>query len=339
MAPDVTVVIPAHGHPEVVAELIRALGEQAAEAGLRLPVVVADDCSPEPLAAPLLAAAPPSVDLRVVRTARNGGPGAARNRALAEVITEWVAFIDADELPGEGWLATLHRHLSDPGVPDVLVGRVAIPTAAGPFEHATEATAEEEQYVAGNIAFRAAQLRGDGGFDERFYDPARRLHFREDAELRFRLEAAGRTARYAPDLVVEHPPLPASLFGPARLARRYYFDPLLSREHPERFTEFVRSRKVGPIGLRRARHDTALVFAAGAAATGAGLATGSRGLARGGAIALLAGWAAQFFALGWRRQVRPEHVAPLALLSAITPLVYLWHFYRGVVAFRHHPRW
>ena len=101
----------------------------------------------------------------------------------------------------------------------------------------------------------------------------------------------------------------------------------------------MRSRTVGPIGLRRARHDTALLFAAGAAATGAGLATGSRGLARGGAIALLAGWAAQFFALGWRRQVRPEHVAPLALLSAITPLVYLWHFYRGVVAFRHHPRW
>jgi glycosyltransferase involved in cell wall biosynthesis len=333
----VSVVIPAHGHPEMVAGLLRALAAQV-PAGERLPVVVADDCSPEPLAPALEAAAPLELELRVVRTARNGGPGAARNRALAEVATEWVAFIDADELPGAGWLATLRGLIADPGA-DVIVGRVAIPTAAGPFEHATEATAEEQQYVAGNIAFRAAQLRGDGGFDERFYDPGRRLHFREDAELRFRLEAAGRTARYAPELVVEHPPLPASLLGPARLARRYYFDPLLSREHPERFSEFVRSRRLGPVGLRRARHDAALLFAGGAVATGAGVAAANRPLRRAGALVLLVGWAANLAALAWRRQVRPEHVAPLLLVSAITPLVYLWHFYRGVVAFRHHPRW
>ena|SRR5215218_3643664 len=337
MQPTPTVVIPAHGHPEVVAGLLRALGAQV-PAAERLPVVVADDCSPEPLAPALEPAAPAALDLRVVCTARNGGPGAARNRGLAEVATEWVAFIDADELPADGWLATLRGLIADPGA-DVIVGRVAIPTAAGPFEHATEATAEEQQYVAGNIAFRAAQLRADGGFDERFYDPSRRLHFREDAELRFRLEAAGRTARYAPELVVEHPPLPASLLGPARLARRYYFDPLLSREHPERFRAFVRSRKVGPIGLRRARHDAALLFAAGGVAAGAGAATGTRPLAAAGTVALLAGWAANLAALGWRKQVRPGHVAPLLALSAISPLVYLWHFYRGVVAFRHHPRW
>ena len=307
MQPDVTVAIPAHGHPEVVLELLRALAAPQ-RSGERLPVIISDDASPQPLEPVLRPGCPAALDLRVVRDERNGGPGAARNRALALVDTEWVAFIDADELPAPGWLDRLLELVSAPDAADVIVGRVEIPSAAGPFEHATEANTEEQQYVAGNVAFRTAQLRADGGFDERFYDAARRLHFREDAELRFRLEAAGRSVTYAPDLVVVHPPLPASLLGPAKLARRYYFDPLLSREHPERFREFVRSRRVGPIGLRRARHDSALVFAAGGLLALAGLATGSRPAARAG-------------------------------LAAVTPLVYLWHFYRGVIAFRHHPRW
>lgn len=338
MQPGVTVAIPAHGHPEAVLDLLRALAEQSAS-GERLSVVVSDDASPQPLADVLCPGCPDALELRVVRDERNGGPGAARNRALAEVGTEWVAFIDADELPAPGWLDRLLELVSEPGGADVIVGRVEIPSAAGPFEHATEANAEEQQYVAGNVAFRTAQLRADGGFDERFYDPARRLHFREDAELRFRLEAAGRRVTYAPDLVVVHPPLAASLLGPARLARRYYFDPLLSREHPERFREFVRSRRAGPVGLRRARHDAALAFAAGGLLALGGLATGSRPAARGGLVVLVAGWAANFAALGWNKRMRARHVVPLAGLAAVTPLVYLWHFYRGVIAFRHHPRW
>jgi glycosyltransferase involved in cell wall biosynthesis len=336
----VTVAIPAHGSPAQVLELLRALAAQVpAGGGGRLPVVVADDCSPEALAPVLEAAAPAELELRVVRTARNGGPGAARNRALDEVATPWVAFIDADELPGAGWLERLRQLIADPDGVDVIVGRVAIPTAAGPFEHATEAIAEEQQYVAGNVVFRTPALRDDGGFDERFYDPSRRLHFREDAELRFRLEAAGRRFVYAPDLVVEHPPLPSSVLAPARLARRYYFDPLLAREHPERFRAFVRSRRVGPVPLRRARHDAALLFAGGGLAAVVGSAAGARSLRRAGLAGLLAGWALNAAALGWGRRVRARHVVPMAGLAAVTPLVYLWHFYRGVLTFRHLPRW
>jgi hypothetical protein len=29
----------------------------------------------------------------------------------------------------------------------------------------------------------------------------------------------------------------------------------------------------------------------------------------------------------------------MAGLAAVAPLVYLWHFYRGVLTFRHLPRW
>jgi glycosyltransferase involved in cell wall biosynthesis len=333
-----TIVIPAHGRPDLLRALLERLDRQAAERGL-LEVLVSDDATPRPLAASVDTSAYPHLGLRIVRSEVNGGPGAARNRALELVQTPWVAFVDADELPTAGWLDRLETLLTDPDAPDVVVGRVAIPAPASPFQHATEATAEAEQYVAGNIAFRTAALRRDGGFDERFYDASRRLHFREDAELRFRLESAGRTVGYHEDLVVEHPPLPSTLLGPARLARRYYFDPLLSREYPERFRAFVRMRRVGPVSLRRARHDAALLYGAGVTATAAGAATRRSGLLRAGAGVLGLAWLLNFGALAYGKRMRPRHVPGIALLATVTPLVYLWHFYRGVIAFRHHPRW
>ncbi|MCB1018018.1 MAG: hypothetical protein KDB10_23230, partial [Acidimicrobiales bacterium] len=181
-------------------------------------------------------------------------------------------------------------------------------------------------------------LRAVGGFDERFYDPARRVHFREDAELAFRLEAEGRRFAYEPELLVVHPPLPPSFWTPVKLARRYYFDPLLSREHPEAFRALNRSRMLGPVTLRRARHDAAVTFAAGAGLTAVGLATRRPGVARAGLAALLVGWLANVVALAWRKEVRPRDVVPVVAVATLVPWAYLASYWRGVVHFRHRPR-
>jgi len=337
MSRSVTVVVPAHGDAAQLLPLLRALDAEASD-GAPLSVIVSDDASPQPLERGLAGATFPALALAFVRDARNGGPGAARNRGLARVTTPWVAFVDADEVPAAGWLERLEERIREPGAADAIAGRVAIPTAASPFEHATEAVADADQYVAGNVTFRTDELRAVGGFDERYYDPRRRLHFREDADLRFRLEAAGRRLAYDAELVVDHPPLPASRWTPARLARRYYFDPLLAREHPDRFRSFVRARRVGPVPLRRARHDAARLYAGGVALTAAGLAARRAPVARAGAATAAAGWGLNVAALAWRRRVQPRDVPALAALAAVVPAVYLWHFYRGVRDFRHHPR-
>lgn len=337
MSRPITVVIPAHGGAPTVAALLAALDAQA-RAGEPLPVVVVDDASREPLADALDARRFGALDLRIVRRVANGGPGAARNRGLDEVATPWTAFMDADELPAADWLRRAEALSVAADAPDVIAGRVIVPTGFGPFEHATDVAADQEQHGAGNLLSRTQQLRDDGGFDERFYDPARKLHFREDADLRFRLEAAGRRLSYEPELVVEHPPLPRSFRAPLRLARRYYFDPLLAREHPARFTGFVRARRVGPIPLRRARHDAALLHAGGAALAVAGAAAGSKTARTIGGLAFAAGWALNVAALAWRRTVAPKEIAPLVAVASAVPLVYLLNYYRGVIAFRHRPR-
>ncbi|GAA0566890.1 mycofactocin biosynthesis glycosyltransferase MftF [Actinomadura livida] len=102
---DVTVVVPAFGRAD---ELERCL---AAVKGV--PVIVVDDCSPDP--GPLRRAAE-AHGARLVRHPRNRGPAAARNTGLRLVETPFAAFVDSDCRPGDGWLDVLVPHFDDPRV-------------------------------------------------------------------------------------------------------------------------------------------------------------------------------------------------------------------------------
>jgi GT2 family glycosyltransferase len=339
MSLPLAVVVPAHAPPEQVQTLVAALAEQVAalEPTSPLTVVVVDDWSPQPLAGRLQAEA--SLRLQVVETEQNGGPGAARNRGLQEVATPWVAFLDADTVPAPGWLVRALELVARPGCADMVEGRTRIPSdrPPTPFTHATEA-APPVQHVAGNVLLRTKVLRSVGGFDERFYDPRRRLHFREDAELAFRLAEAGATDEYVEDLVVDHPPLPSSFWSPVRLARRYTFDPLLDREHPARFRAMNRQRMVGPFTLRRARHDAAVALVLGAVVLLVGLVLGIPAVWAVGAVLLVLGELATCVALCWRKRVRPVDVVLVPLVAPLVAVTYLWHWWRGVLEHRHRPR-
>jgi membrane protein YdbS with pleckstrin-like domain/GT2 family glycosyltransferase len=286
-----TVVVPAHGHPDRVRALLAELDRQA-DPDRPLRVVVVDDASARPLTLDLEPRDFSSLALAIERREVNGGPGASRNRGLELVETPWVAFFDSDEIPGPGWLARMEAIAASESAPDGVEGRITTGSErATPFTHIAEATLPGAQHVAGNIAFRADVLRRLGGFDERFYDSGLRLHFREDTELFFRVDDAGLNVPFDPDLLAHHPPLPASYSSPLRDARRYYFDPLLAREHGDRFRTFNRLRRVGPVPLRRARHVAAVghvaavVVAATAALTGRRTAAGG---AAGVAVAVVA---------------------------------------------------
>jgi GT2 family glycosyltransferase len=335
----VTVVVPAYGHTERLRQLLSAVGAQAG--GEQVPVIVSDDATPEPLEPELRRDLPPGVELDVVRSAANGGPGAARNRAVERVRTGWVALLDADELPGPGWVDRLEAIATAADAPDGIEGRVDAGAGAErptPFTHVAEVRGGDDQHVAGNVLLRTDALREIGGFDERYYDPRRKLHFREDVDLYFRLERAGKRLEFDPELRAEHPPLPASFWSPVQDARRYYFDPLLSREHGERFRRLVGHRRAGPVPLRWARHAAAWLFAAGVVAALVAFGLGWTVVGILAAALALAGLVANAAALSWKRRITAGTILPLVAVAAIVPWVYLWHYYRGVLAFRHLPR-
>jgi GT2 family glycosyltransferase len=335
----VSVVVPAYGHPDRLRRLIEALAAQV-PGETPLTLIVSDDASPEPLEPSLRPHVPEGIALEVVRASANGGPGAARNRALELVRTPWTAFLDADELPGPDWLERLETIVRSPDAPDGVEGRLDAGAAGRPtpFTHVAEVHGGDDQHVAGNVLFRTEVLRSVGGFDERFYDPGRKLHFREDVDLYLRLERAGKRLEFDPELRAEHPPLPGSFWSPVRDARRYYFDPLLSREHGARFRRLVRLRRAGPVPLRWARHVAAWLFVAALVVAVVGFVVGWTAVGAAGAVAAAVGLAANAFALAWNRRLTAGSALLLVPAAAIVPWVYLWHYYRGVLAFRHRPR-
>ncbi|WP_329048478.1 mycofactocin biosynthesis glycosyltransferase MftF [Amycolatopsis sp. NBC_01488] len=199
--PELTVVIPVLDRPGPLARCLAALDG-------RHPVVVVDDGSGDPAA---IAAVAGAHGAKLVRRDVNGGPGAARNTALAHVSTELVAFVDSDCTAGGDWAGRLAAHFADPllaaiaprvraSAPDTAAGRYT--KAAGGLDlgdrPARVAPRTRMSYVpTAALVVRRSAVRGVGGFDEQ-------LRVGEDVDLGWRLHAAGHRVRYAPDVHVDH---------------------------------------------------------------------------------------------------------------------------------------
>ncbi|SFW79285.1 mycofactocin biosynthesis glycosyltransferase MftF [Amycolatopsis australiensis] len=235
-AADLTVVVPVLDRP---AELARCL----ASLDGRHPVLVVDDGSAGPAA---LAAVAAAHGAELVRRDVNGGPGAARNTALAHVSTDLVAFVDSDCVAPGPWAQRLAAHFADPLLAAVAprVRALAPDTAAGKYTRAASsldlgdrparvAPGTRTSYVpTAALVVRRSAVTAAGAFDPR-------LRVGEDVDLVWRLHAAGRRVRYAPDVHVGHHE-PATWRG--LLARRFRYGTSaapLAQRHPDALAPLV----------------------------------------------------------------------------------------------------
>ena len=193
---DVTVVVPVRDRPSGLAETLAALEE--------LKVVVVDDASVDPVVL---------TGREVVRRELPGGPAAARNTGWRSDSSPVVVFLDADCVPGQGWLPRLLAHFADERVGAVAPrvrpapGRSLLTRyerAMSPLDMGARAAAvgpgTRVPYVpTACLAVRRSALEESGGFDED-------LRFGEDVDLVWRLIAAGWSVRYEPLAAVWHPP-------------------------------------------------------------------------------------------------------------------------------------
>lgn len=215
---DVAVVIPVRDRPA---------GLAATLAGLRCPdgveIIVVDDGSVD-RAAIAAAVRGAGIPARLLRHQVAAGPAAARNTGWRATSAATVAFIDADCIPGPGWLQHLVGHFDDPAL-----GAVA------PRITSRDATSQSRRRVAGArrgrlaryesarspldlgshpspvnpgsrvpyvptaaLAVRRDALDRLGGFDER-------MRVGEDVDLVWRLAGLGWRVRYDPTVAVAHP--------------------------------------------------------------------------------------------------------------------------------------
>lgn len=101
---DATVIVAAYRAEKTLA---RAVSSAVSQAGVQVEVIVVDDASPDGTAGLADALALRHDNVRVLRLARNSGPSAARNAALAAARGRWVAILDADDAFAPGRLARM----------------------------------------------------------------------------------------------------------------------------------------------------------------------------------------------------------------------------------------
>jgi glycosyltransferase involved in cell wall biosynthesis len=198
----VTVVVPTCNRRAWADELVSALQAQTWE---DLRFVVVDDGSVDGTEDAWRAAAAGDDRFRFARTDR-GGPAVARNAALGELTTEWVAFTDDDCLPTPGWVEALVRRATESGAtvvqgltrPHPAVDRTRLPW----WSRSMTITSWSGRFQTCNLLVRREALLAVGGFDVRF------PHFGEDTDLGLRLVARGEGVAFAPDAVVHHRIIP-----------------------------------------------------------------------------------------------------------------------------------
>ncbi len=94
-SPTISAILPTHNSAPFVTRAIESVLMQQGDHALEL--IIVDDCSSDETAQLIqeLYGSDPRVNF--IASERNAGPGAARNRALAEAKGEWIALIDADD--------------------------------------------------------------------------------------------------------------------------------------------------------------------------------------------------------------------------------------------------
>ncbi len=91
--PSVTVIIPSYKRPGLLLKTLKAVYKQ--KGGYNISVIVVDDYSPEPLR-PIIKKDFPKT--KIIRNSTNLRSGPSRNQALKFINSDYVAFLDADDL-------------------------------------------------------------------------------------------------------------------------------------------------------------------------------------------------------------------------------------------------
>lgn len=160
----VTVVVSTYNRADLVGRTLTAV---LAQAGCDFRVIVVDDGSTDGTDEVVAGFRDPR--LRVIRKV-NAGLGASRNTGLAAVETPAVVFLDDDDVPQPGWLATLVAPLADAEVGVSCVGAVAVHPdgrrlAAWPVVRLSGLfDGVVGSYRAGTFAVRTELCRAAGGF-------------------------------------------------------------------------------------------------------------------------------------------------------------------------------
>jgi glycosyltransferase involved in cell wall biosynthesis len=275
-----SVIIPARNAARLLPRALDAVAAQELDGDYEL--IVVDDASSDGTAA-----AAESAGARVVRCARPGGPGAARNAGAATASGEALAFLDADCVPAPGWLAAGVSALERAGL---VQGAVEPDPQAtrGPYDRTLWVTRATGLYESANLFVRGDVYSRVGGFDDGLLELTGH-HFGEDVIFGWRARRAGVETAFCPTALAYHAVFPRGPGGYVHERRRLALFPHLARRVPELRDDFFYRRwflsrrsasvtlaAVGAVALASRRAPAVALGAAAAAPYARTLASDAR---------------------------------------------------------------
>jgi glycosyltransferase involved in cell wall biosynthesis len=160
-------------------------------------IVVADNGSADGTVEVVRSWVPRCARLRVVDASGQAGPAAARNVGARAAVGELLAFCDADDVVGPGWLGAIVQSLTSADVVGGVFDMTSL-NGGGPGRPSRPATWQMGFLPAGlssNLGVQRSIFEEAGGFSED-------LQVGEDVDLCWRLQLAGHRFAVAPDAVV-----------------------------------------------------------------------------------------------------------------------------------------
>ena len=197
--PSVSIIIPARDAPEDLLECIKSL-ENLNYPKNKIEIIVLDDGSKEAISLP---------DVRVIRNEVSEGPAACRNIGAAAAKGDIFAFLDADCVAGENWLAETVPFFRVAGAVGGFIDGYRRKSPLDRYEKAfsslnmgrrfmMEAESSSGFYVpTANLLVSRDAFRAAGGFNEK-------MRTGEDVDFCWRLRKLGYTLVYAPFGAVFH---------------------------------------------------------------------------------------------------------------------------------------
>lgn len=218
--PTASVIIPARNEARTIARLVRAVLDQAPE-DWSVEVLVVDDGSTDDT--PAVARAAGAKVLELGSRPDGGNPAVARNRGALAAAGDPLIFLDADCLPGGGWLARLLAgHAAGAAV---VGGALDLPAGLSPMArcdyycgwyhvHSRRPGGEVPNHPPGNLSVRREAFATTAGFTEQ--QPVAYAH----EELGWQADVRRRGGRivFDPSAIVYHYNRP----GFRNLLRRNY---------------------------------------------------------------------------------------------------------------------
>jgi GT2 family glycosyltransferase len=195
-SPQLSVIVATCNRPDVLAQTLAALDAARQQvAPEKFEVVVADDSRTDATRTLVEERFPRA---RYVKGPRRG-PASNRNLGAATASGEWLAFIDDDCRPVDGWLAALCQH-AEAGRVDVVEGRIVVPDKHdSPFRRYVE-NLNGGNFWSGNLAIRRDTFFRLGAFDEDFLEAGG-----EDMEFGERIRRSGVPTIFSDEATVVHP--------------------------------------------------------------------------------------------------------------------------------------